>query len=769
MHIQRKRRDGVSVIIPTFNRSSFLYSALLLLLNQQTGGNLQYEILLIDSGSDDTDKVVDFFRSQKPGIITYCRMKNCRNRSLLCNTGAALSRYDVLIFLDNDILVPPDFIRTHYDRQQETEHLVLLGRRRSLTAFNICDIGEEALRTDFTLLEKLPWYEDGRMYKPFGEQPWRYVYSHSMSLHADDFFKAGKFNNDFGEHRGFEDLELGFNLMNAGCSFEFLKELCTYHQPQSNQSNAEPDEQSPNQQMFVRLHNCFAAELYVGLYSQFDSVYPVLKNIPSALPGSRVTGKYDLILGCLFRSACQYKSDKMFLGVYIPKRSGSCRNILVLKTFYVLPHDVQTALIAESFRVSPHVCFEEYSEVHKQVVLSVCRGAGLSVTACSAEGMLSTELQKETTSLLYSFTIPDILAPEKRYVYTWLAYRLSEAGYMVTVQDVKNVKTFDTSDFSLPCRTAAVVSSLINRCYGFTHGQSVYSAAMLLSEKTVAAQDSPDNYVIHDEDFVLNYKNPEKPGHARSRHLNDSCYELLVYASVYDAFRMYEKNTQQSHRGDDSFCCFMENGYLEDGIDILLKAFNSYKNGHSKAQLLIKLPDYGQLFDCCYPLHNDASKKAKTFGIRQKINSDLNRLNNTIAEYNLAESVAIVRQNMNIIGIFGFIDSHAAVVNASRGCCTPPQIYAALLLQKKTIVARHQRLAQPFSDYCITVQSELHPFADELEVPLVCANAAYSAGRINEKDLCRAFSEKKEHVLTPAKAEEIACLFNPENFFSQNV
>ena len=150
MRITKRRKSGVSVIIPTFNRASYLYTTLLLLLNQKTGGNLQYEILVIDSGSDDTDKVIDFFSSQRPGIITYRRIKNCRNRSLLRNTGAALSQYDVFIFLDNDILVPPDFIRTHYDRQKETGHLVLLGRRRSLTSFSIRDIGEEAHRFQST-------------------------------------------------------------------------------------------------------------------------------------------------------------------------------------------------------------------------------------------------------------------------------------------------------------------------------------------------------------------------------------------------------------------------------------------------------------------------------------------------------------------------------------------------------------------------------------------------------------------------------------------
>jgi glycosyltransferase involved in cell wall biosynthesis len=768
MHIVQKRKAGISVIIPTFNRSVYLYSTLLLLLNQDTGKSIQFEIIVIDSGNDDTGKIVKLLTVQYPGIIIYRRIKNCKNRSLLRNTGAELSKYDTLLFLDNDILVPKNFIRTHYEIQKETNHLVLLGRRRSLTAFNIDDIGEEALCNDFNFLEKLPWYEDERMFKTFNNQLWRYVFSHSISLPADDFFKSGMFNKKFGSHWGFEDLELGFKLMNIGCNFRFLQEICTYHQPHFNQSNTEQHESLPNQQLFIKLHNCFAVELYVCFYSQFDALYQILESIPFVLPDRKLFRKYDLILGCLLNSECQIKSNKMFLGAYIPKRDCSCRNIFILKTFYILPHEVQTAIIAEAFRVSKYVDFEEYDETNKHTIVSICNQAGFSVAAYNNKGVLSTALQKKEIPALYSFILPDILMPEKRYVYTWFAYRLFENGYMITLKDMKNAKISKGDDFSLPPETEESVSSLINRCNGFIRGQSINSSAMLLSEKLFRISDVPDNYIIHDEDFILNYKSLEKRGYEHCIHLNDSSYELLSFASIYDIFITYKQNIKKT-RSDDSFCCFMENGYLEDGIDIVLKAFSLYLSGHSSAQLSVKVPDYKQLIACCYPLHNDASRKAKTFGMQQKINSDMNRLTNTIEKYRLSEHVIIIQRNSNINEIFNFIEVHDCVVNASRECCTPPQVYASILLQKKTIVAQHQRLVQPFLDYCITVQSELVPFADELEVPLICANAEFSAGRINENDLCRALSEKNRQVMPPEKAKETAELFTPEVFLRRNI
>jgi hypothetical protein len=78
-------------------------------------------------------------------------------------------------------------------------------------------------------------------------------------------------------------------------------------------------------------------------------------------------------------------------------------------------------------------------------------------------------------------------------------------------------------------------------------------------------------------------------------HLNESCYELLSFASIYDTFCMYERKRQKIPENDDSFCCFMESGYLEDGIYILLKAFSLYKAASSAARLTIKMPDAEEL------------------------------------------------------------------------------------------------------------------------------------------------------------------------------
>lgn len=58
MRKNTKSTIGISVIIPTFNRAKFLYSTLLCLCNQKISINLDYEIIIIDSGDDNETELI---------------------------------------------------------------------------------------------------------------------------------------------------------------------------------------------------------------------------------------------------------------------------------------------------------------------------------------------------------------------------------------------------------------------------------------------------------------------------------------------------------------------------------------------------------------------------------------------------------------------------------------------------------------------------------------------------------------------------------------
>ena len=85
----------VSVIIPTFNRKSFLLNAIDSIL-AQTYTNI--ELIIIDDGS--SDKTISKLKKYMSKIIVY--RQNNKGVSAARNKGIQLSKYDWVAFLDSD-------------------------------------------------------------------------------------------------------------------------------------------------------------------------------------------------------------------------------------------------------------------------------------------------------------------------------------------------------------------------------------------------------------------------------------------------------------------------------------------------------------------------------------------------------------------------------------------------------------------------------------------------------------------------------------------
>ena len=91
----------LSIIIPTLNEERFL-PALLFSIKEQ--GFIDYEIIVADAGSEDsTLKIVKKYgcRTVTGGLPAVGR-----------NNGAKVARGDYLLFLDADVILPKDFLKT---------------------------------------------------------------------------------------------------------------------------------------------------------------------------------------------------------------------------------------------------------------------------------------------------------------------------------------------------------------------------------------------------------------------------------------------------------------------------------------------------------------------------------------------------------------------------------------------------------------------------------------------------------------------------------
>ena len=747
MKEKKVNKNGISVVIPTFNRAQYLYATLICLCNQKVAENVNYEIIVVDSGDDETDKIVQLFQNAKKVPIIYKKIKKCRNRSLVRNAGAELSNYSILCFLDNDMLTPPNFIQTHFEKHQEKEKLVLLGCRKSLLNFDITQIGEEALQTHFEILEGLPYYTDERLRLFNQNAPWRFVFSHTMSVKKEDFYNAGQFNVDFGEHWGFEDLELGFNLHLFGCQIELLTNQFTFHQPHFEQSNKEQHEMSHNADLFIRLHNCYECELYECFYTSFDEYYPVLTNLKKQfkLPSKAEQKEYDLILACLFDASENVPYKNMQLGAYCMKEDNSCKKVLLNDIFFDLPIVIQMSIISESFRVSKSVYIKNTDIVKIRKIQSISKKAGLELEYKIENDVVLLTKVKEIDSDLFIMLIPDIFAPEKRYVYSWLAAHLLKNGTFVNIRDMKKTEKLCYDDFYLPDDEQKLIEQNMDRCFGKTKLQFINSLAMLLVDSSPAIPNSKRTFIIHDEDYRLIFESLKYRKFNNVNHFDISVFDTISFLSVYNITRQVMENAKEEVR-KNSFCCFMENGFLEDGIDLVLNSFSKFVKQNKDAKLTIKMPDYQKFTNSVFSLHNDISKESKLFANFQKRKMDIVQLKRAIQELCIEANIEIIQKNHSISEVIELINQNETLLFASRGVAVYPQVYIALLLGKRTVIGQHHMILNVLQPFCSVVESVPYKFANAMGVPTSCMNISYLAYTMNFEQITKALTEDKEKI-----------------------
>ena len=113
----------VSVVIPTYNRLAFLRDTLTSLA-QQTFPAERFEVIVVDDGSMDETKSITAERY--PFAFQYVRQAN-QGDAEARNTGARASQADVLVFLDDDILVEPDYLAAIVAAHRAVEDGIIVG------------------------------------------------------------------------------------------------------------------------------------------------------------------------------------------------------------------------------------------------------------------------------------------------------------------------------------------------------------------------------------------------------------------------------------------------------------------------------------------------------------------------------------------------------------------------------------------------------------------------------------------------------------------
>jgi validoxylamine A glucosyltransferase len=271
--------QGMSVVVPTYNRAELLSSTLESLRLQRTDDDVWFEVIVCDDGSsDNTREIVDRYAGQLD--LRYAWQPDRGHRVAAArNMGIALAQYSVIAMIDCGALASPSFVQQHYLLHRpfvlglEASPLAVIGNTRGYRLdLDDSSVGAQAILHSpvdvaLELAASDPRYEDDRTQDAarikFGDLSWRQFWTTNVSVPTTVVRSMGGFDTAF-EGWGGEDIELGFRLEQHGAQFVWAEDAWALELPQPRDHGANRVTNYRNLRQFLVKHEHIDIELYVG-------------------------------------------------------------------------------------------------------------------------------------------------------------------------------------------------------------------------------------------------------------------------------------------------------------------------------------------------------------------------------------------------------------------------------------------------------------------------------------------------------------------------
>lgn len=202
-----------TVVIPTHNRSDALAETLRGVARQQFERG--WEVVVVNNlSTDDTDEVVA--RQRFPVPLRLVHESEHPGPAAARNAGAAVARGKYLLFMDNDILVEPDFLSRHFEALESNPGCWIVGQ--------VLNLPEQ---------EATPFGRFRKALHPFvppseGRRPFDLLTGQTFSAPRADFERLGGFDRSFFVASG-EDRELAMRAMRSGITILFDPAIIVLH------------------------------------------------------------------------------------------------------------------------------------------------------------------------------------------------------------------------------------------------------------------------------------------------------------------------------------------------------------------------------------------------------------------------------------------------------------------------------------------------------------------------------------------------------------
>ena len=202
---------NVSIVIPTYNRKPILEKCLKALENQILNKNISnYEIVVVDDGS--TDGTTSWIKNNSkilPHVVLFNQEHG--GPALGRNLGVMKSKYEIIIFIDSDLIVLEDFLVRHVNK------LSSYWKKNNKKCFTY---GSVINTSNF----KKP--EDEK-YK-LTDVSFAYFATGNVAISKELLLNVGLFDASFSLY-GWEDLELGERLKKIGTKLVKCPKAIGFH------------------------------------------------------------------------------------------------------------------------------------------------------------------------------------------------------------------------------------------------------------------------------------------------------------------------------------------------------------------------------------------------------------------------------------------------------------------------------------------------------------------------------------------------------------
>jgi glycosyltransferase involved in cell wall biosynthesis len=203
-----------SIIICTRDRKDLLAGAIRTLADQSVPHGA-YEIIVIDDGS--TDGTEEMVRSLKPGCSLRYFNRPWKGRAGARNYGIEEAQGEIIIFVDDDILAPHDFLFEHNRFHKIYPQAIVRGPIINIENY------------------EFPRNRKARI----GDFSQAFFCTCNVSVPKKELVDVGGFDESFVEY-GYEDNEVGWRLRQKGLKARFNMGAIVYHyKPRKKQGDLE--------------------------------------------------------------------------------------------------------------------------------------------------------------------------------------------------------------------------------------------------------------------------------------------------------------------------------------------------------------------------------------------------------------------------------------------------------------------------------------------------------------------------------------------------